>query len=63
MAAKTTNVKTTEEQAETLVKVRVLITFRDKNTRQIHKKGEVLEVTASRLAELTASRQFVKAVR
>lgn len=50
------------EVVEAKVRVRVLATFRDKYTREIHKKGEELEITTERLAELTKPKQFVRKV-
>ena len=51
------------EAVEAKVRVRVLVNFRDKYTKVIHKKGEELEITTERLAELTKPKQFVRKVR
>lgn len=53
----------TTEVIEAKVRVRVLTTFRDKYTRDVHKKGDELEITTERLAELTKPKQFVEKVR
>lgn len=50
------------EVVEAKARVRVLISFRDKYTQVIHKRGEELEITTERLAELTKPKQFVRKV-
>lgn len=50
------------EVVEAKVRVRVLVNFRDKYTQVIHKKGEELEITTERLAELTKPKKYVQKV-
>lgn len=45
------------------VKAKVLIPFRDKYTKEICKKGAVLELTPERLAELTKPKKYVREVK
>ena len=53
----------TPDIIEAKVRVRVLITFRDKYTQAIRKKGDELEITTERLAELTKPKKYVQKVR
>ena len=46
------------------MKVKVLIDFRDRHTKQMYRKGDVIEVTAERAAEMNTahSESLVSAV-
>ena len=44
------------------MKVKVLIPFRDKVTKKIHKKGDVIEVTVKRFNEITAKGRYIQLI-
>lgn len=44
------------------MKVKVLTSFRDKNTKTIHQVGEVLEVTEERFKEILSVGKFVSKI-
>ena len=43
------------------MKAKVLINFRDKETKVIHKKGEVIEITPARFNEITRKGRYIEA--
>ena len=45
-----------------MVKVKVLIPFNDKHTGKLHKKDEVLDVTAKRFNEILSKVKYVQLV-
>lgn len=60
---KTDAVETTETAAKTeakTVKVKVIKAFKDKETGKLHKVGDMLEITAERLAEIKKVGNFVR---
>jgi len=45
------------------IKVRVLVTFRNKYSKSLHKRGDLLFISKKRMAEINSSgRQLVKPV-
>ena len=44
------------------MKAKVLISFRDKETKKIHKIGDVITVTTKRFNEITSKGKYVEAV-
>ena len=38
------------------MKVKVLIPFKDKETKKVHKKGDVIDITVKRVNEITANK-------
>lgn len=44
------------------MKAKVLIPFRDKETKKEHKKGAIIDVTAERFNEITKGGRFIEAV-
>ncbi len=44
------------------MKVKVLIPFRDKETKKEYKKGEVIEITAKRCNEIMTAGRFIQLV-
>lgn len=43
------------------MKAKVLIPFKDKETRKKHKKGDIIEVTPARFNEITQNGRFIEA--
>lgn len=43
------------------MKCKVLIPFTDKETKQKHKKGDIIEVTAKRFNEITKAGRLIEA--
>lgn len=54
---------TTQPTGTGKTKAKVLITFRDKNTRAICKKGSTLDLSPERLKELTEKKAYVREVK
>lgn len=50
------------ERMDTQMKVKVLIPFRDKETKKTHKKGDIIDVTAKRFNEITAKGKYIQPV-
>ena len=44
------------------MKVKVLIPFKDKETKKVHKKGDIIDVTAKRFNEITAKGKYIQLV-
>lgn len=44
------------------MKAKVLIPFRDKETKKAYKKGDIIDVTAKRFNEITAKGRFIQLV-
>lgn len=42
------------------MKAKVLIPFRDKETKKMHKKNDVIDVTAKRFNEITAKGKYIQ---
>lgn len=42
------------------MKAKVLIPFRDKETKKIHKKNDVIELTIKRFNEITAKGKYIQ---
>lgn len=43
------------------MKAKVLILFRDKETKVVHKKGDVIDVTPARFNEINANGRYIEA--
>lgn len=44
------------------MKAKVLIAFRDRITKKVHKKDDIIDVTAKRFNEITAKGRFLELV-
>ena len=44
------------------MKAKVLIPFRDKETRKVHNQGDVIDVTVKRFNEITAKGKYIQLV-
>lgn len=44
------------------MKVKVLIPYKDKETKKIHKKGDVIDVTVKRFNEITTKGRYIQPV-
>ena len=44
------------------MKAKVLISFKDKETKKIHKKGDIIEVTAKRFNEIATKGNYIQLV-
>lgn len=44
------------------MKVKVLIPFRDRETKKKYKKGDIIDVTAKRFNEITTSGRYIQPV-
>ena len=45
------------------MKVKVIIPFRDKETKKKYKKGDIIDVTAKRYNEIVTKARFVELIR
>ena len=44
------------------MKAKVLIPFKDKDTKKEHKKGDIIDVTVKRFNEITAKGKYIQLV-
>lgn len=44
------------------MKAKVLIPFKDKNTKKIYKKNDIIDVTITRFNEITAKGKYIQLV-
>ena len=44
------------------MKAKVLIPFKDKETKKVHKKGDIIDVTVKRFNEITAKGKYIQLV-
>ena len=44
------------------MKAKVLIPFKDKETKKVRKKGDIIDVTAKRFNEITKAGRYIEAV-
>lgn len=44
------------------MKAKVLIPFKDKETKKVHKKGDIIDVTVKRFNEITVKGKYIQLV-